>query len=70
MRRITRLTNGFSKKVGNHAYAAALHSTFYNFNFVRIYKSLRVTPAMAAEVEARPLQGTRHPLPVTGAIPN
>ena len=51
MRRFTRLTNGFSKKIENHAYAVALHVTFYNF--VRIHKTLRVTPAMAAEVADR-----------------
>ena len=46
MRRFTRLTNGFSKKVENHAYAVALHDMFYNFG--RIHKTLRVTPAMEA----------------------
>lgn len=46
MRRFTRLTNGFSKKVGNHAAAIALHFVFYNF--ARIHQSIRVTPAMAA----------------------
>jgi IS1 family transposase len=51
MRRFTRLTNGFSKKVENHAYAVALHFMYYNF--VRIHKSLRVTPAMAAGVTDR-----------------
>jgi 3-methyladenine DNA glycosylase/8-oxoguanine DNA glycosylase len=51
MRRFTRLTNGFSKKIENHAYAVALHVTFYNF--VRIHKTLRVTPAMAAGVADR-----------------
>ena len=51
MRRFTRLTNGFSKKVENHANAVALHFTFYNF--VRIHKSLRVTPAMAAGLTDR-----------------
>jgi IS1 family transposase len=48
MRRFTRLTNGFSKKVENHVHAVALHTMFYNF--CRIHKTLRVTPAMAAGV--------------------
>lgn len=47
-RRFTRLTNAFSKKVENHAHAVALHMMFYNFG--RIHKSLRITPAMAAGV--------------------
>jgi len=51
MRRFTRLTNAFSKKIENHALAVALHFMFYNF--VRIHKSLRVTPAMAAGVTDR-----------------
>lgn len=51
MRRFTRLTNAFSKKVENHAYAVALHMMYYNF--VRIHKTLRVTPAMAAGVADR-----------------
>lgn len=51
MRRFTRLTNAFSKKVENHAHAVALHMMYYNF--VRIHKTLRVTPAMAAGVTDR-----------------
>jgi IS1 family transposase len=51
MRRFTRLTDGFSKKVENHAYAVALHMMYYNF--VRIHTTLRTTPAMAAGVSAR-----------------
>lgn len=51
MRRFTRLTNAFSKKIENHAYAVALHQMFYNFT--RIHQTLRVTPAMAAGVTDR-----------------
>jgi hypothetical protein len=50
-RRFTRLTNAFSKKVENHTYALALHMMYYNF--VRIHKTLRVTPAIAAGVTDR-----------------
>jgi IS1 family transposase len=48
MRRFTRLTNAFSKKLENHAHSVALHQMFYNF--ARIHQTLRVTPAMAAGV--------------------
>ena len=46
MRRFTRLTNAFSKKVENHVAMVAIH--FLHYNFARIHKTLRVTPAMAA----------------------
>jgi IS1 family transposase len=48
MRRFTRLTNGFSKKIENHAHAVALH--FMHYNFCRVHKTLRVTPAMEAGI--------------------
>jgi IS1 family transposase len=48
MRRFTRLTNAFSKKVENHAHQVALHFTYYNF--ARMHKTLRCTPAMEAEL--------------------
>ena len=48
MRRMTRLTNAFSKKIENQAHAVALHFMFYNF--ARIHQTLRVTPAMQAGV--------------------
>jgi hypothetical protein len=51
MRRFTRLTSGFSKKVENLRAAVSLH--FAHYNFVRQHKSLRITPAMAAGVSDR-----------------
>jgi hypothetical protein len=51
MRRFTRLTNAFSKKVENLEHALALH--YVHYNFVRIHKTLRYTPAMEAGVADR-----------------
>jgi IS1 family transposase len=51
MRRFTRLPNGFSKKVENHRAAVGLH--FAHYNLVRLHRTLRMTPAMAANVETR-----------------
>jgi IS1 family transposase len=51
MRRFTRLTNAFSKKLENHMWAIALH--YMHYNFCRIHQTLRITPAMAAGVTDR-----------------
>lgn len=51
MRRFTRLTNAFSKKIANHEEAIAMHFMYYNF--VRIHQSLRMTPAMASGVTSK-----------------
>lgn len=48
MRRSTRLTNGYSKKVENLEHVVALH--FIHYNFARVHKTLRVTPAMEAGI--------------------
>jgi IS1 family transposase len=48
MRRFTRLTNGFSKKIGNHIAAVAIY--FIHYNFCRVHQTLRITPAMAAGI--------------------
>ncbi len=48
MRRFTRLTNAFSKKIENLEHAVALHFMYYNF--CRVHQTLRVTPAMEAKV--------------------
>lgn len=51
MRRFTRLTNAFSKKVANLGHAVALHFVYYNY--CRVHQTLRVTPAMAAGLTSR-----------------
>jgi hypothetical protein len=51
IRRFTRLTNAFSKKVENHEAAVALH--FMHYNFCRVHQTLRVTPAMEAGISNR-----------------
>lgn len=51
MRRFTRLTNRFSKKIENHIAMVAFHAVYYNF--ARIHRTLRITPAMAAELTDR-----------------
>lgn len=48
MRRFTRLTNGFSKKIDNLKHSVALHYMYYNF--ARVHKTLGETPAMAADI--------------------
>lgn len=53
MRRFTRLTNAFSKKIENHAHAIALYFVWYNF--VKMHKTLRMTPAMAAGIASSPM---------------
>jgi hypothetical protein len=51
MRRYTRLSNGFSRKLMNHAAAAALN--YFAYHFIRIHRTLRMSPAMAAGVRDR-----------------
>ena len=50
-RRYTRLTNAFSRKIENHAASVALG--YFAYNFIKIHRTLRVTPAMAAGVTDR-----------------
>jgi hypothetical protein len=50
-RRMTRLTNAFSKKAANHEHMMAIY--FMHYNFVRIHQTLKITPAMAAGVTSK-----------------
>ena len=56
MRRFTRLTNAFAKKVENHAHMVALYSVWYNW--MKVHKTLRVTPAMEAGLTDRVFEMT------------
>jgi hypothetical protein len=51
MRRYTRLSNGFSRKIENHMAAVAIN--YFAYNFIKIHRTLRVSPAMAANVTTR-----------------
>lgn len=51
MRRYTRLSNGFSRKIENHFAAVALN--YFAYNFIKVHRTLRVTPALAAGVTTR-----------------
>ena len=51
MRRYTRLSNGFSRKLENHEAAVALN--YFVYNFIRIHRTLRTSPAMAADVTSK-----------------
>ncbi len=70
MRRFTRLTNAFSKKVENHAHAVAVH--FLHYNFARPRQSLgkRTTPAMAAGVASYPWSLTQVAGLLDGKVPS
>jgi hypothetical protein len=50
IRRFTRLTNAFSKRIENHIHAIAIQT--FHYNFIRIHKTLKVSPAMAAGISA------------------
>ena len=52
-RRMTRLTNAFSKKAANHAHMMAIY--FMHYNFVRIHKTLKITPAMGRRCDSQTL---------------
>jgi IS1 family transposase len=53
MRRFTRLTNGFSKRLENHKHAIALHFVYYNF--IRVHQTIKTTPAVAVGIASKPM---------------
>jgi hypothetical protein len=53
IRRMTRLTNGYSKKIENHQHATALH--FFQYNFIRKHHTIKTTPAVAAGIANAPM---------------
>jgi IS1 family transposase len=53
VRRMTRLTNGFSKKIDNHVHALALH--YFHYNFIRKHQTLKTTPAVASGIANAPM---------------
>jgi hypothetical protein len=66
LRRFTRLTNAFSKRIENHIHALAIH--FGHYNFIRIHKTLKVSPAMAAGV-AKTLRSWKDIVPMDAVVP-
>jgi hypothetical protein len=68
MRRFTRLTNGFSKKVDNLRHAVALYAVHYNF--CRVHQTLRVTPAMEAGLSSHIWEVEEIVRLIAGRLPN
>ena len=59
MRRYTRLSNGFSRKLENHAVATALN--YFAYNFIKVHRTLRMTPVMAAGAQKHPSEEYSEP---------
>jgi hypothetical protein len=53
---LVRLSNGFSRKIENHLAAVAIN--YFAYNFIKIHRALRVTPAMEAGIVSRPFDGS------------
>ena len=66
IRRMTRLTNAFSKKVENHVHAVALH--YFYYNFIRKHQTLKTTPAVAAGIASKPLTADQIQVLINTAI--